>query len=152
MHAPCHHTSPSLLMLNPLKPKSTRSNRKKGNELLGTNRENRPCEPDLGRRQRCNCLHSGGYLFWFRATHRHATGNDECLARAMIAEKTQFASRRDTSSRPLPANSFIRSSAFGPPRFVKMNEVNHNLIGTKMLGNLILTRRFVAENHHFGIP
>jgi hypothetical protein len=68
-----------------------------------------------------------------------------------IAEKTQFASRGDTSSRHLPANSFVRSGALGTARFIEVNEVNHNLFGTKILGDLILTRGFVAENHHFGI-
>jgi hypothetical protein len=84
---------------------------------------------------------------WFRATHHHESRNDESSPRNDSREDAV----RNTSSRHLPANSFIRSGTFGTPRFIQVNEVNHNLFGTKILGNLILTRRFVAENHHFGI-
>src|SRR5208337_1682977 len=53
-------------------------------------------------------------------------------------------------SKFLPANSFVVQSAIRTPRLIQVDEVYHNLFGSKIFGQLILARRLVAQNHDFG--
>src|SRR5260370_37405597 len=62
----------------------------------------------------------------------------------------QAASLREISRKLSPANSFIGSDAFWTPCLIQMDEVNHDLFGSKIFGELISARRLVAKNHYLG--
>src|SRR5260370_1433297 len=65
-------------------------------------------------------------------------------------ETRQAASLREISRKLSPANSFIGSDAFWTPCLIQMDEVNHDLFGSKIFGDLISARRLVAKNHYLG--
>ncbi len=52
--------------------------------------------------------------------------------------------------RMLPANSLVSADTFWTVRLIEMDEVYHDLLGAKALGQAIFVCRFVAQDHNFG--